>query len=192
LVLQVDFDRRQSPSGFSSDGKYLIYTVVDPQTRGDIWYLPWSDNPDWSDGVEFLATSAIESQGQVSPDGRWIAYTSDESDNIGVYIRSFPSGSSGWKVSVGIARDPRWNADGSELFFLGPRPGQTSMANGPSLLAAGIQPNKSGGLRIGIPQGNIWSYAPHPDGQRFLVNQSIDPGQPTINVITNWRPAPGE
>jgi hypothetical protein len=109
------------------------------------------------------------------------------------------------KVSVGTARDPRWNADGSELYFLGLQPRQTSTADEWSLFAAGIQPNENGGLDIGLPQElfpvhtnkivseyNVWSYAPHTDGRRFLVNKSIDPGQPNINVITHWRPAPGE
>jgi Tol biopolymer transport system component len=203
MIHQLDYGPDKIPSDFSSDGKYLIYTVVDPQTRGDIWYLPWDDNPDWSDAVEFLATPAAESQGQVSPDGKWIAYTSDESGSNGVYIRSFPSGSNWRKVSVGAAIQPRWNADGSELFFLESRTSQTSTAEAWSLCAAGIQPDRSGGLRIENPQKlfemysetivteyNFWSYAPDKDGRRFLVNKNTDPGLPTINVNTNWRPVP--
>jgi serine/threonine protein kinase/Tol biopolymer transport system component len=206
LAFQVDSDPRKIPSGFSPDGKYLIFTVVDPQTQADIWYMPWSDNPDWSDAVKLIATDAIESQGQVSPKGKWIAYTKAGPENLSVYISSFPSPDSFTrKVSLGMAMEPRWNADGSELFFRGPRSGKTSEPDEWSLFSASVQPDQSGGLDIGMPQelflmhsdmiipeGNTWSYAPSPDGQRFLVNKDTDPGQPTINVITNWRPEPDE
>ncbi len=204
LIHQMEMDAVKVPSCFSPDGKYLIYTLVASQMLGDIWYLPWSDNLDWNDAAAFLATGAVESQGQLSPDGKWIAYTSGDSGEPGVYIRSFPSGTGVRRVSIGPGIQPRWKADGSELFFLGLPSGRVSATNGASLFTAGIQPDGSGGLQIGIPQklfdvqvpimilqGNIWSYDVHPDG-RFLVNIYIDPGRPTINVITNWRPAAPE
>src|SRR5262245_28327457 len=65
------------PSSFSRDGRFLVYTILDPRTGADIWYVPWSAKPDWQEASKFMATEAAESQGQVSPDGKWIAFTSD-------------------------------------------------------------------------------------------------------------------
>lgn len=65
--------------------------------------------------VKLLATDAVESQGQLSPDGKWLAYYSDESAKGEVYIRPFPSGSQVWKVSADGGREPRWRSDGKEL-----------------------------------------------------------------------------
>jgi hypothetical protein len=91
-------------------------------------------------------------------------------------------------------REPRWRADGKELFF--------SNGVGPeriALLAATVVPNGRGELQTGTPQrlfdvaaqtrvptSNIFAYSPHPDGQRFLVNALANPGDQTVNVITNW------
>ncbi len=184
-------------SDASRDGRYLIYTKFDPGTPSDIWYLPWSDHPDWSEEVAFLATGELESSGQLSPDGRWIAYNSSGR----VYIRPFPSGAGIWEVTPDGGAQPRWSADASELFF-------TRIVTAPErpvVYSVSVESDGTGGLAIGAPQplfefraqavvprGNIWGYAPHPDGQRFIVNAFVNPSEPTIHVITNWRPEPGE
>ena len=81
---------RRTPSDWSRDGKYLLYTESDPKTRGDIWYLPLDPSGKPGEPKEFLKTESMESQGQFSPDGHWVAYTSDESGQNQVYIRPFP------------------------------------------------------------------------------------------------------
>ena len=80
------------PSDWSRDGRYLLYTEVDPKTRADLWILPDPLGKSGGTPVPFLRTEFIESQGQFSPDGRWIAYVSDESGQFEVYVRPFPSG----------------------------------------------------------------------------------------------------
>jgi WD40 repeat protein len=184
---------RTPASDWSRDGRFLVYTQIDAKANADIWYLPDPGKPD-SKPVKFLGTDALESQGQLSPDGRWIAYVSAETGKQEVYIRPFPAGAGQWKVSVNSGREPRWNRDGKELFFL------ELGAPDTRLLAVTIQLDARGGLRIGtpqrlfdfrglgiVPQNNAFAYSPHPDGKRFLVNVQADIAEPGINIITNWQ-----
>jgi eukaryotic-like serine/threonine-protein kinase len=183
------------PSAFSPDGRFLVFTIVDPRTSADIWYIPWEAKPDWRKAVRFMATEATESQGVVSPDGKWIAFTSNTAGVNQVYIRSFSDGAGMWKVSADQGREPLWSADGTELYYL-----RVLTANRATLLAAAVSVDSRGELQIGthrelfnirtrlvVPQGNTYSYAPHPDGRRFLVNALADEGETRINVITNWQ-----
>jgi Tol biopolymer transport system component len=145
--------------------------------------------------VKLLATDAVESQGQLSPDGKWLAYYSEESGKGQVYIRPFPTGSQVWKVSADGGREPRWRSDGQELYFT-----DSGVSGRVILMAATVAADGRGGLRIGspqklfevratatVPQQNIFAYSPHPDRQRFLVNELVETGEPTVNVITNWQ-----
>jgi Tol biopolymer transport system component/predicted Ser/Thr protein kinase len=185
-------------SDWSRDGRFVLYTAIDPKTRADIWYLPLdSRKPDLQKAKKFMATDAIESQGQFSPDGKWVAFSSDETGKGNIYIRSFPNGSLVWKVSVDGGRDPRWRSDGKELYFV-----NIVVSNRSSLFSVSVESDGRGGLRIGsptklfdvqapvtVPQLNVWMYSPHPDKQRFLVNVQAGADQPTVNVITHWRKA---
>lgn len=117
----------RAASDWSRDGRYLIYTEIDPKTRGDIWYLPDPGKPD-TKPVKFLATDANESQGQLSPDGHWLAYCLDEGGMFAVYLRAFPSGGQVMMVAD-KAREPRWSKSGNELFYRAQsnRPNQTDL-----------------------------------------------------------------
>ena len=186
----------RTPSDWSRDGRFVIYTEINPKTRADIWYAPVeSGKMEEKAAVKVLGTDAVESQGQLSPDGKWLAYYSDESGKGQVYIRPFPSGSQVWRVSADGGREPRWRSDGKELYFTSPP--ITALV---AFMAATADADGRGGLRIGspqklfdvralsvVPQGNVFVYSPHPDRQRFLVNQSVETGEPTVNVITNWQ-----
>jgi Tol biopolymer transport system component/predicted Ser/Thr protein kinase len=186
----------RTPSDWSRDGRFVIFTETNPRTRADIWYAPVeSGKMNEKAAVKVLATDAVESQGQLSPDGKWLAYYSDESGKEQVYIRPFPSGSQVWKVSVGGGREPRWRSDGKELNFA-----DFGVSGRVILMASTVDADGRGGLRIGtpqklfevratstVPQQNIFAYSPHPDRQRFLVNELVETGEPTVNVITNWQ-----
>ena len=182
----------QNPADLSQTGT-LFFTEIDPKTGADIWY--WSKPGDASSKPEkFLATAAIESQPQLSPDGRWLAYVSNETGQPQVYVRQFPSGQGFAKVSISVGREPRWKKDGSELYFL-----QSPDAINLTLMAVPMKADGRGGISAGepvelfqfktlvfTPQANAWSYSPSPDGQRFLVNVQAETSGPEIHVITNW------
>ena len=202
---QLDLIRKIDPaeparrlSDWSRDGRFLIYTEQNPQTQEDIWWVPVeSGKPNEEKAVKLLSSGAIESQGQLSPNGQWLAYVSDETGENQVYIRPFPEGSQIWRVSIDGGREPRWRADGKELYFSVLR----SLSR-QSLMAAAVESDARGGLRIGVPeelfglaaipivaQSNVWFYSPHPDGQRFVVNALAATSAPTVNLITNWHEA---
>jgi Tol biopolymer transport system component len=184
----------RTASDWSRDGRFLIYTEIDAKTQGDIWYLPDPGNPG-SKPVKFLATDASESQGQLSPDGRWLAYWSDEGGNPGsVYVRSFPAGDRPVKIAD-KASEPRWSKSGNELFYLArsERPNVAALNVVPFQAAAAGPPRLGAAQKIVefqartfVPQGNAFAYSPHPDGKRFLVNVNVE-SRPELDVITNWQ-----
>jgi Tol biopolymer transport system component len=155
------------PSAFSPDGRFLVYTVVDPKTQADIWYVPWDAKPDLGKAVIFVATDATESQGQVSPDGKWMAYSSNTTGANEVYVRPFPNGPGGvWKVSVDRGSEPRWSADGKELYY------ERSLTNERvTLLASAVEADGRGGLRIGAPHHS--STSAHGQSQSNPTSSSI-------------------
>ena len=197
LLQKVDATATSAPlSDWSRDGRFLIYTESDAKTGSDIWALPVESGKPDGKAVKLVATAAVESQGQLSPDGRWLAYYSNETGTPEVYIRAFPAGGQAWKVSVDGGVEPRWRSDGKELFF-------GSVSGLLALSAVRVEPDGRGGLRIGPPQklfevrgarqvndaSNVFTYSPHPDGQSFLVNTLAEGGEPMIHVITHWQQA---
>jgi eukaryotic-like serine/threonine-protein kinase len=104
-LLQPSDTLEPTASDWSRDGRYLIYTVTDPKGDSDIWFLPDPGKPD-SKPVKFLATGASVSEGQLSPDGHWLAYYSLAGESGGVYVRPFPSGPGVSIVALNGARDP--------------------------------------------------------------------------------------
>ncbi len=188
-----------SPAGFSPDGQYLIGTETNPDTGPDISYIPWSETPDLSNKQTFLATRIAEGQARVSPDGRWMAYTTFEgsvsfegSSGSEILIRPFPSGTGVWRVGPG--REPQWSADGKRLYFVSS--GETEVR----LFEVSIEADGNGGVRVGTPRelfrfraqgvvinGNVPFYAPHPDGERFLVNLLPEPTPTVLHAVTNFQ-----
>jgi dipeptidyl aminopeptidase/acylaminoacyl peptidase len=187
----------RTPSDWTRDDRWLVYTENDPKTGADIWLLadPLTPGADRKP-VAWLRTPAGESQGQISPDGRWLAYWSDESGRFQVYLRPFtgavPATDTKWVVSGPSAREPRWRGDGKELFWIEVIPGTTRTR----LMAAAIgqAPNPVGKPQalfefqtfVILPQGNQFSYAPSDDGQRFVMNAQSTPARPTLDLILNW------
>jgi serine/threonine protein kinase len=169
---------------WSHDGKYLLCDRFESgENLSDVAYFDFASHQI----KPFLATRAYEQCGQFSPDGRWVAYVSDETGSDEVYVRSFPDGAHVKRVSYAGGMHPRWRADGKELFFLAP--GWTVMS-----AAVTFQPN----LEISTPvalfqttmadicQGTVSPYDVTPDGQRFLV---ISPQTKPIplTLVQNWQ-----
>jgi Tol biopolymer transport system component len=186
LLLKSSVPKR--PQDWSLDGRFLLYTSgPDPKTKYDLWILPMdgSGKPFVYAGTEFN-----EGMAQFSPDSRWVAYASDESGTIEVYVGSMPpSNDKKFQVSHGGGQQPHWRRDGKELFF---------SSNDENLMSVEIatQPVFSVGVpqplfrhpirpRSGFTSYNrrIWDVSA--DGQRFLFNVSSEPAGVTVWV--NWQ-----
>jgi Tol biopolymer transport system component len=185
------------PTDWSRDGRYIIYTETDAKSGADIWLLPlFGDRRP----VEYLRTPFNESQARVSPDGRWLAYRSDESGVEQVYVQSFPQAGSKWQVSTEAGRQPLWRGDGKELWYLSPVLDDQFMAvdiqSTPSDQAfkAG-PPNKRFVINVltaSVPGGGTFqrnSYDVFKDGRRLLVNSlggEVDAAREPVAVVVNW------
>jgi Tol biopolymer transport system component len=172
-----------SPTNWSPDGRYIVYSTYDPKTLADLWVLPLSGDAKPS---PYLQTQFLEGQGRVSPDGRWLAYTSNESGNPEVYVGSFPEAGAKSRVSIKGGVLPQWRADGKELYYLAPD--QTFMA-----VAMRGAPDQAGApeplfTTPIVDWGGRMNYAPSADGKRFLVNTRLEAAPHAIHVITGWTP----
>jgi Tol biopolymer transport system component len=188
-----------SPSDWSPDGRFLLYTDVDQKNQSDIWILPDPLNKSGArKPVPFLQTPFDESQAQFSPDGHWVAYTSNESGRPEIYLRPFPAPASGsgvkWQVSSSGGMQPRWRRDGKELFYLEPATPRLRLmampiSPGPHPIAANATPKalfEFRGLTY-VASLNEFVYSASADGQRFLVGANADQdARPTLNVMVNW------
>jgi eukaryotic-like serine/threonine-protein kinase len=178
------------PKSWSPDGRYLIYAQINPGTGADLLALP-INQPD-SHSIVLAQTQATEDQGQFSPDGHWVAYTSNESGQSEIYVIPFPPSPNGgrWVVSRGGGVMPRWRRDGKELFFISPD--WKMMA-----VDVSMRPSFQSGaphalfdtemVDTGIRTGPMsWDVAP--DGKRFLIISDNSAGTSSLNLILNWRP----
>jgi serine/threonine-protein kinase len=166
----------QNPNSWTRDGRVLAFTEIT-----DIWTL----RVDFSRKPEpFLRTPYKEFAATFSPDGRWLAYESNDTNRDEVYVRPFPTGDGKWQVSTHGGVTPRWSPDGKELFYLADdtlmvaaiTPGPTFQAAAPRALFRHAQPwNYDGDLRFSVM----------PDGEHFLMLQPA--GAPfQIQVTLNW------
>ncbi|MCA1660594.1 MAG: hypothetical protein LC642_08695, partial [Verrucomicrobiaceae bacterium] len=103
------------PDDWSSDGQFIVYQTINRKTKWDFWVLPMSGD---RQPFPFLQTEFNEQAAQFSPDGKWIAYSSDESGAPEVYVQTFPASGGRWRVSTDGGRQPRWRRDGRELFYI--------------------------------------------------------------------------
>jgi Tol biopolymer transport system component/predicted Ser/Thr protein kinase len=183
LLLEDDVDKY--PLGFTRDGKFLLYFVPTGAATGHVWLLPMSGD---RKPRPFNHTKDSEVPAEVSPDGRWIAYVSDENGRREVYVTSFPDATGKWQVSTTGGENPRWRSDGKEMFFTA----------GDRLVAVDVQTTGAqfdvGGLHplfdVRVPPpalGTRSTYAASQDGQRFLFNM-WDPKAAfaPITVVVNW------
>ena len=165
-----------APYSWSPDGRVLAYTRSAPKTGTDIWTL----TPGASGGARvFLQTPSIETQPMFSPDGHWLAYTSDESGAEQVYVQPYPGPGRRWQISTDGGGVPQWNPNGRELFY---RSGGRTMVVDVATSSASFTAGRPRILYDG-PGGTVSR-----DGQRFLVLQSVAPEQPPTHVrlVLNW------
>jgi hypothetical protein len=161
-----------------------LYRQIGPQTNHDIFVLPTSGD---RKPFPYLQTPAMENGGAFSPDGRWIAYASDESGRVEVYVESFPTHSGKRQISPAGGAGPRWRADGKELYYYSSdgRLMAVSVTGGDVTLTTGT-PMALFAFR---PAGAITvpSYAVTRNGERFLLSAIVetDP-EAALSVVQNW------
>ena len=109
--------QHKAPQSWSPDSKFLLYAVLGPKGRSKLWAMSKLGDPK---PFPVMRTDFDEIQGQFSPNGRWIAYTSNESGRYEVYIRPFPDQGGAWRVSTDGGVTPRWRHNGKELFYVAP------------------------------------------------------------------------
>jgi Tol biopolymer transport system component len=184
--LLVRTNRFAAAKHWSPDGRFLMYVQVNPGTGADLMASPVE--PD-SKPFAVVQTAANEDQGQFSPDGHWVAYTSNESGQSEIYVIPFPPSPGGgkWLVSRGGGVQPRWRRDGKELFYISPDS---------KMMAAEV--NTEGVFQSGEPRALFqtdivdtgiragpmsWDIAP--DGRFLIITESsVDA---SLTVVLNWR-----
>ena len=198
LLLQSSDDK--FPTSWSSDGRLLLYSAMDPKTKADLRVLPLEND---SKPIPFLQTESNEADGHFSPDMRWIAYTSDESGHNEIYVRGFSNKSGAsliaigpWQVSVGGGTGARWGRDGRELYYRAP--------DGKVMV---VEVDEGAAFRSGTPKqlfpapSNLETFLTVPlpnwdvskEGNRFLLMAPATQGNPTpFTVVLNWQTGLGK
>jgi Tol biopolymer transport system component len=136
----------------------------------------------------FLTTKTSETNGMISPDGKWVAYASNESGDWEIYVTTFPTAAGKWQVSQGGGTEPRWRGDGKEIFYIGAGSTLTavSVSSQGNFAYGNPTPLFHTQLRAAVSSTDQFSYDVTKDGQRFLVNRYAKPAQVApLHIILN-------
>ncbi|MEX2273933.1 MAG: protein kinase [Vicinamibacterales bacterium] len=172
----------KDPRGFSADGAFFVYRVTGKATGNDIWMWRPAGG---SEPRPFLVTPFDENYAVFSPDGRWIAYVSDESARPEVYVTSFPSGEGKWQISTEGGSFPRWRQDG-EIVYLGAANAMMAAkvnGQGPVLVVSAAERL----FQTSAVAGPGSPFDLSPDGRHFVINSTIPSNAPpSLTVLYNW------
>lgn len=173
-------DRDVNANSWSPDDQQILCTVQ-TATGSRLEMIPAAGGA----AVPFLSSKSNETNGQFSPDGKWVAYASDESGNWEIYVTTYPGKEGKWHISRDGGREPRWSRDGKEIFFLGPQD---------MLMVAPV--GTENGFSTGVPTElfqirgraqiswtDLFTYDVSRDGSRLLVNRYVKPDRPTPLTI---------
>ena len=176
------------PTDWSSDGRFVVFHTRSRDDSGlDIWGAPW-DNP--AERIALVRTPFNDVQGQLSPDGEWIAYTSDESGDWEVYLQSRTRQELRWKASIGGGTDPKWRRDSRELCYVSEDGWVMSVTVAPR----SDKPPADAKRLFRLPGTQhvspyLSAYDIAPDGDRFLVRVALESARSMpIEVVANWSP----
>lgn len=174
------------PASWSPDGKYLVWIQNTEQTQWDIWLLPMQGD---RKPIPFLRTPFDENTAAISPDGRWMAYDSNETGRPEIYVRSFPEPREKHRISISGGSNPQWSSDGRELIFW---TSDNWAATFGSAYVVDVQTSpafKTGPPRLLFsPRQDIMGIGATADLTRFLAAVPV-PGSapPSVTVIVNWQ-----
>lgn len=170
----------QEPESFSPDGNTLLFTEIHPQTSSDIWALEMTGT---REPTPLLVTDADETNPRVSPDGRWLAYQSDESGPIEIYVQAFTEPGRRWQVSPDGGANPQWHPVEGELFY----------RRGDAMMAVDVTGDSE--LKIGVPRALFevpqsppgLNYTISADGERFvMIIPEPRPEVTELRLVLNW------
>ncbi len=182
----------QAPMSWSPDGQVLAFIEISPTTGRHIWTLRMGDASPSSGQVRkpqlFLQTPFTESAPRFSPNGRWLAYTSNESGRFEIYVQPYPGPGGKWQISTEGGTEPVWNPNGRELFY----------RSGDKMMAVDVTTQLS--FSVGKPRmlfegqfvpapATFPNYDVSADGERFLMlkpSESAGEAPTQINVVLNW------
>ena len=198
LMFKSDLDR--APTDWSQDGRFILfYSRANPKTGSDMWVLRMSGANASPAGrsqqemkgdpkpVPLFQGPFGENAAQFSPDGKWVAYWTDESGTNQTYVQPFPQTGDKVQISVDGGAQPRWRQDGKELFFV-------SVDN--RMMAVDVELGAK--FRAGVPKpifrvpgyvqgtGGLGRYAVTRDGKRFLLSVNNELTDSPITVVLNW------
>ncbi len=180
---------QETPTDWSHDGRFILYDSRGGDTLRDLWLLERTTAGDSWEARPFLSTLASERHARLSPDGRYVAYRSDESGQREVYVQPFPDGGRKTAISSSGGGAPRWSRDGNELFYV---------ASDGTLVA--VEVSTEGDFSVGdatrlFQVAGLTSarYDVSVDGQRFLVTEALVDGgdgeiasDSSVRLIVNW------
>lgn len=182
--------RHKRPLDFSRDGRYLLYREFDLKTGWDLLALPLGGD---RTPVALVQTRFEEREGQFSPDGKFIAYQSNETGRFEIYVQPFPGPGGKWQVSATGGAQPRWRADGKELFYIDLDGHVTAVSIQLALSGSSIEAGTPEALFQAdpaegpLPSSNKHQYAVSSDGRRFLMNVGVKGAvAPPISIVLNW------
>jgi len=165
---------------WSRDGKYILV-----RKNNELWYLSWPERV----AKPLLQAKWTVRNTQFSPDGRWIAYASNETGSMEVYVSPFPIASGKWQVSSRGGQEPKWRQDGKELYYVSPEGKMMAVVvkTGASFEAASPVALFQTHRRQPISAQDVFSYDVTADGQRFLINTKMDEANAApLSIILNW------
>ncbi|MGA7078034.1 MAG: protein kinase [Terriglobales bacterium] len=170
--------------GWSPDGKYLTYLWGDGEKMVSLWIRPVSGDAKPVAIVQPPSPQSNLYSYRISPDGHWVAYESDESGQIDIYITTFPEGKGKWRVSSNGGGYPAWSGNGKEVFY-------KAIADDYFVCPVSV---KGSEIEVGTPQylfhaatpGIGTSFDVSADGQRLLVNHAKEQAQAPLQLVTNW------
>jgi serine/threonine protein kinase/Tol biopolymer transport system component len=171
------------PTDWSPDGRNIIYIVSEASSGYALWLLPLATN---AKPLRLLGLSSDNLHANFSPNGRLVAYSSNESGRFQVYVQTFPLSERKWQVSTNGGYEPRWRGDGGEIYYLSEdrKLMAVPVSAGPSFDVPKVL------FQTRVPEGVEafrTHYVPTRDGRRFLVNtQTSDPAPNPITVVLNW------
>jgi Tol biopolymer transport system component len=179
-ITDMKAGRMVNPWDWSRDGKYML-----ERNESELWYYSFAENK----SRLYIKGPWVVRNAQFSPDGKYVAYATNETGDWEVYVSSFPEATSKWQVSRGGGEEPRWRGDGKELFYVSSE-GKlmaTSVKLGANFEAMAPAALFQTRRRQKISSQDIYTYTATEDGKKFLFNTLMEQREAApLSIIQNW------